>query len=367
MRTVFIGAHEYPNGVNSYTYNLAFELNKRGFESMVLGFGSSDKVTEYRGVVIKQYKTYGGTIFSIPMLYFKSIPYLVSHRKKFDIIIYQTVRFSVIPSFFLRLFGLKTSTIIHSLAEDSPKHSNKMKKILTASMKLAIFFTRHIITVSHAKAKEVLDKYNKKCYVLPCGVYMPEEKQLNKDVLVNNGIVAGKYFLSIGRIDSIKNLETLIDAFKAHVHNGFQLVIAGNINNEYGQTIVERALDCKDIIFPGIVFGDAKATLLKNCMAYCLVSSSEGMPIALLEGMSYGKIPIVTRIPSIKEVLKDYNIGVWNDVQNVEQLSESMKNVENNFEVMQEQGCVAKKIIESNYTWPQICDKYLELVNCMNK
>ena len=25
MRTVFIGAHEEPNGVNSYTYNLALE------------------------------------------------------------------------------------------------------------------------------------------------------------------------------------------------------------------------------------------------------------------------------------------------------------------------------------------------------
>ena len=31
MRTVFIGAHEEPNGVNSYTYNLALELKKRGF------------------------------------------------------------------------------------------------------------------------------------------------------------------------------------------------------------------------------------------------------------------------------------------------------------------------------------------------
>lgn len=367
MRTVFIGAQEYPNGVNSYTFNLALELKKRGFESLVMGFGSCDKVTEYKGVLIKQYKTHGGTMSSIPTLYLKSIPYLIKHRKEIDMIMYQTVHFSVIPAFIVRLFGLKTSTIVHSLAEDSPKYSEKMKKILMASMRFAMFFTRHIITVSHAKAKEVLDKYNRKCHVLPCGVYMPDEKLLNKDVLVKNGIVEGKYFLSIGRIDSIKNLETLIDAFKAHVHTGFQLVIAGDVNNDYGRTIVERAQDCKDIIFPGIVFGDAKATLLKNCMAYCLVSSSEGLPIALLEGMSYAKIPIVTRIPSIKEVLEDYNIGVWNDVKNIEQLSESMRNVESNFEVMQEQGNVAKRIVELNYTWPQICDKYLELVNTMNK
>ena len=81
------------------------------------------------------------------------------------------------------------------------------------------------------------------------------------------------------------------------------MVIGGDINNAYGRTIVERAKGCKNIIFPGIVYGDAKIALLKNCMAYCLVSSSEGLPIALLEGMSYG-----------------------------------------------------------NYTWPQICDRYIELV-----
>ena len=43
MRTVFIGAHETPNGVNSYTYNLALELNKRGHESLVMSFGSCNK------------------------------------------------------------------------------------------------------------------------------------------------------------------------------------------------------------------------------------------------------------------------------------------------------------------------------------
>ena len=50
MRTIFIGAHEEPNGVNSYTYNLALELKKRGLESFVMSFGSCNKVTDYKGV-----------------------------------------------------------------------------------------------------------------------------------------------------------------------------------------------------------------------------------------------------------------------------------------------------------------------------
>ena len=156
--------------------------------------------------------------------------------------------------------------------------------------------------------------------------------------------------------------EVLIDAFKRHNHVNYQLVIGGDINNAYGRTIVERAKGCKNIIFPGIVYGDAKIALLKNCMAYCLVSSSEGLPIALLEGMSYGKIPVVTRIPSIQEVLEKYEIGLWSTVKNVEEVIANMIAIEKDFNTLKVQGKTARQIVEDNYTWPQICDRYIELV-----
>lgn len=362
MRTVFIGAHEEPNGVNSYTYNLALELNRRGYESSVLSFGSCNKETDYKGVKIKQYKTPGGTMSSIPVLYIKSLPYLIKHRHEIDMVMYQTVIFSVIPSLIVRMFGMKSSCIIHSLAEDSPKHSNLMKQILKAAMKLSLTFSKNIITVSHTKAQEVYDRYHKKCKVLCCGVYFPEETEPISDILDRNGIKSGKYFLSIGRIDPIKNLEVLIDAFKAHQPKGYQLVIGGDVDHAYGRTVVARAEGNKDIIFPGTVYGESKALLLKHCSAYCLVSSSEGLPIALLEGMSYGKVPIVTRIPSIQEVLANNEIGLWSDVKDVNQVCENMKKVEEQFDKYHKHGNVALQIVKEKYTWPQICTQYLSMV-----
>ena len=96
MRTVFVGGQEKPNGVNSYTYNLALELNNRGYESRVLSFGACNKITSYKGVMIEQFKTIGGTMTSIPILYLKSLPYLIKHRKDIDVVMYQTVIFSFI-------------------------------------------------------------------------------------------------------------------------------------------------------------------------------------------------------------------------------------------------------------------------------
>ena len=365
MRTLFIGAHDTPDGINSYTYSLAVELSKRGYKSMVLAFGSCDKKTEYKGIEIKQYKCPGSTITSLPALYFKSIPFVIKHRKEFDMVMYQTVTYSVIPAFIARLFGLKTSAIIHSLPEDSPKHNWMKKKLMIVSMHFAVTFTKNILAVSQTNAKVVLNRYGRTCKVLPCGVFLPDDKVLNTEILAKNGLMKGKYFLSIGRIDPIKNLEVMIDAFKNHNHRDFQLVIAGNVDSAYGQTIVKRAADCKNIIFPGIVYGDAKAGLLRNAMAYCLVSSSEGLPIALLEGMVYGNVPVVTDIPSIREVLDSYGIGLWNRVKNVEDLSKSMQRLESEYESIKEQRILVRKIVEENYTWQKTCDRYLEIVKTL--
>lgn len=362
MRTVFIGAHEDPNGVNSYTFNLALALKNKGFDSMAMAFGSCNKTAEYKGVVVKQYKTAGSTITSLPVLYFKSIPYLVRHRKEIDMVAYQTPTFSVIPSLICRLFGMKTCAVIHSLAEDNPKHGKLKKNLMVATMKVALAFLDNVITVSHTKAQEVYARYGKKCNVLPCGVFMPQDKPQDTSILHRCGITPGKYFLTIGRIDPVKNYETLIDAFRRHDHGGYQLVIGGDVSSDYGRTIVERAAGCDNIIFAGVVTGDAKAALLENCMAYCLVSSSEGMPIALLEGMSYGKIPVVTRIPSIREVLEEHHIGVWSDVKQVGQLADNMKAIEEHWGDYAAQGEKAREVVEKNFTWPRICEQYLEII-----
>lgn len=362
MRTVFVGAQEKPNGINSYTYNLAIELNNRGFTSFIMGWGSCNKEIEYKGVKILQYKTYGGTMTSIPVLYWRTLPYIIQHRKVIDVVMYQSTEFSILPSLIVRLFGMKTCAIIHSLAEDSPKHNKFMKLILIGFMKVSLIFTKHAITVSYTKAKEIYKRYRKKCAIVPCGVNLPIKNNIMSDFLKKHSILPGKYFLSIGRIDPIKNLDILIKAFKNHNHGEYQLIICGDINNSYGRMLVELAHGCDNILFPGIVNGEVKDSLLRHCAAYCLVSSSEGLPIALLEGLSYEKPVIVSRIPAIQEVLADSEIGLWCEVKNVENVVDCMHKIECEYEEIAKEGKKAYEIIKNKYTWTKVCDIYLNLM-----
>ena len=87
---------------------------------------------------------------------------------------------------------------------------------------------------------------------------------------------------------------------------------------------------------------------MTNCLCYCLPSSHEGLPIALLEAMSYGVKVIVSDIPANKEVglpESDYF-----PVGNVDALTEKLKTVVN--QPLQHIDYDMKK-----YDWEKIADQ----------
>ena len=59
------------------------------------------------------------------------------------------------------------------------------------------------------------------------------------------------------------------------------------------------------IIFTGFVQGKILDELYSNAYVYCLPSDLEGMPLSLLEAMSYGNCCLVSDIPECTEVVDD--------------------------------------------------------------
>ena len=112
-------------------------------------------------------------------------------------------------------------------------------------MKLVAFISiwccgNKIITVSKSKAKEIKKRYGKTCAIIPCGIPV-NNNYTESDIIDRFNISKGEYYLTIGRIDPIKNLDTLIKAFIMHDNQSKQLVIAGNYENKYGKSLKELA------------------------------------------------------------------------------------------------------------------------------
>lgn len=364
MRIVLIGGQEVPGigGAETYMMNLAKELCRQGHSATIICSGRRDYETNVDKVKIIHKMCPKSNMIALPLLFFKSIGYIIKNRKGIDVVNYQSIFMAFIPGWIATFSGCKACYTIHSLAEDNPKHGTFMKFIMKVVAFISIWLCgSKIITISKSKAREIKARYGKKCAVIPCGIAASNDC-METDILDRFDINKGEYYLTIGRIDPVKNLDTLIKSFNKHNNPNKQLVIAGNYENEYG-TYLKGLEECNpNVIFTGIVMGDDKETLLKNCYANCLVSSSEGMPISLLEAMMYAKPSIVTDIPAIREIMEN-DWGYWCKVQDTDTLCAQMKHLENEYSAAKGKGTLMKEAVLNNNLWEKVAQKYIDYLN----
>ena len=110
----------------------------------------------------------------------------------------------------------------------------------------------------------------------------------------------------MGRLVPEKGLRYLIKAFK-QVDTEKKLVIAGGSSDtdEFTKELKEMAKDDSRIIFTGFVQGKELDELYSNAYVYTLPSDLEGMPLSLLEAMSYGNCCLVSDINECASVVED--------------------------------------------------------------
>jgi glycosyltransferase involved in cell wall biosynthesis len=275
---------------------------------------------------------------------------------------YHAIYLAFIPGWIASLLGCKVFYTIHSFAEDNPKHGRLLKWAMKLFSLISIWGCgKNIHTISNSKAEVIKRRFGKSSVVIPCGINGVKELA-ETDILQRFDLLSQSYYLTIGRVDPIKNLDVLVSAFLNRKNKDYHLVIAGNYENNYGDYLRNLAKDDKHIHFVGIVMGNDKETLLKNCFVNCLVSSNEGMPISLLEAMVYAKPCIVTDIPAIREIMKD-KWGYWCKVGSHEDIKNQMVELENKYdEALQKAGEMAN-YVEINHLWDNISVKYCNYVS----
>lgn len=133
--------------------------------------------------------------------------------------------------------------------------------------------------------------------------------------------------LYIGRIEPNKGIDYILEACKALKSEGIDycLHFAGKEERE-GEYIprFKEALG-NNFVFHGIVSGETKTELLKNCDIFLLPSFYEGLPMSLLETMSFGEVPIVTPVGSIPTVVKDKKNGLFTEIKDSNSIVNSIK------------------------------------------
>ena len=97
-----------------------------------------------------------------------------------------------------------------------------------------------------------------------------------------------------------KNLHHLVEAFSKIDAKGCKLVLAGDTDfeDDYSRKLKAMARENR-VVLTGFVKGQKLHSLLTHTRCFVLPSSHEGLPIALLEAMSY-KLQVIISEPTLK-------------------------------------------------------------------
>ena len=168
------------------------------------------------------------------------------------------------------------------------------------------------------------------------------------------------YILFLARIVPEKGLHYLMEAYST-IKTDKKLVIVGGSSHtdEYFEEIKQKASMDARIVLTGFVQGLLLEELYSNAYLYVLPSDIEGMPLSLLEAMSYQRCCLVSNIPENQEVIGEAGISFQHG--NVVDLREKLEHLLKNKTQVNEVGEKAYQRIMSNYDWDEITIQTLKL------
>ena len=148
----------------------------------------------------------------------------------------------------------------------------------------------------------------------------------------------------------------MIEAFRS-IETNLKLVIAGDAAHaeQYKASLRQKAAGDKRIIFPGFVTGEPLEELFSNAYLFCLPSTLEGLPIALLEAMSYGNCCVVSDIPENLEAIEKHAYTFKN--RDSEDLQGVLTTLIKYPERVEEKKEMARQHVFRNYSWDGIADQ----------
>jgi glycosyltransferase involved in cell wall biosynthesis len=217
-----------------------------------------------------------------------------------------------------------------------------------------------VIVLSQAEQQAMQKQYKvKNVIVLPNCVDLKEAVAFNR---VNN-LTGDLNLLFIGRISRSKGIDHIFTAVsilkKEAVPFKFYMAGTGPDEKEYVEKF--SALLSNDFYFKGIVSGSVKTALFKDCDIFLLPSLFEGLPMSLLETMSFGLVPVVTPVGSMKYVIKNGENGIVVEKDPATEIAAAIIMINTNRAILQQLSNNAGAYIFSNYN----TENYIAALNSL--
>ena len=267
------------------------------------------------------------------------------------------------PAFFSwmpKMFGKRIVVTIHGIDWQREKwQSGFGSKFIRQGEKNAVKYADEIIVLSRGVQNYFNDTYGRRTHFISNGVNRPKIREADF-ITEQFGLTKDSYILFLGRLVPEKGIRYLVEAFKGSKTNK-KLVIAGGSSDtdSFMKELKELATDDDRIIFTGFVQGKILDELYSNAYIYTLPSDLEGMPLSLLEAMSYGNCCLVSDIPECAEVVEDKALIFKKS--DVSDLREKLQDACNHPEKVMQLKKQAADFICEKYNWDDVVEETMKL------
>ena len=357
MKICFIGQKGIPTrygGIERYVENLSAGLAKAGHEVFVY--------TRPYYTPKKQKKFQDVNLISLPSIHTKHLD-TISHVffatihalfQNYDIIHYQNVGPALL-AWIPRLLKPRSKVVVtfQCLDRNHQKWGPASRFFLHLGEWAACKFPRQTITVSENLKEYCLKKYHTKTEYIPNGANPQVLNLKNSSILKKYNLEKGRYLLVVSRLIRHKGIHHLIRAFRElKVNLKLVIVGSGSFTDGYVKELKNLAKGDPRVIFTGLKQGQDLNALYRNCYFYVHPSESEGMSLSILEAMSYSKAVLASDIPENFEVLQD--VGLTFENRNINDLSDKLKVLIKNPELVIRLGLLAHEKVKKEYNWEKI-------------
>lgn len=365
MKIVVTGTRGIPNimgGVETHCEELFPRIAAKGYDVTVIRRKSyvHDTLSEWNGVRLVDVETPKKKSFEAIIHTFRAIN-KAKHLGADVLHIHAIGPALLVP--YAKMLGLKVVFTHHGPDYDRDKWGFAAKTMLKLGESMGCRFADHVIVISDVIKNLIAQRCGRteNVHLIYNGVPEPEICDY-PEYFEELGIVKEKYILGMCRFVPEKHLHDLVDAYvklksEHRVPEDVRLVLAGDTDfeDDYSKELKQKARK-NEVVLTGFIRGKKLHSLLTNALCYSLPSSHEGLPIALLEAMSYCLPVITSAIPANLEVGLEYSC--YHEVGDVEALT-------NKLETICKQPLQRINYDMSKYDWDVIAQQVTEIYHSL--
>jgi len=306
LRVMMLGLRGFPDvqgGVEAHAEHLCPYLKELGCDVEVIvrsSYMPRDRGDEWHGV--RYLRLWSPKASGLETIVHSFLGVLVAAWQRPDVLHIQAIGPALMVPL-ARLLGLHVVVTHHGPDYEREKWGRLARMALHAGEAWGMRFSDGRIVISQTIRKLVRDKYGLNSDLIPNGITLPEVPR-STSVLQKFGLAPGRYVLMVGRLVPEKRHTDLIQAFAHARLDGWRLVLVGTSEHPDANAaaVAARAQATDGVVMAGFQCGLALRELYAHAGIFVLPSSHEGLPIALMEALSFGLPVVASDIPAHLEI-----------------------------------------------------------------